>query len=93
MEVAERFQTPDQLFGLLDGRTVMAAGQLWKVEVFGIRDLSGQRWIQLGLRSNDTSRMATLRLGAGGSLEHATTALAEWITDPAAETDGVLNVA
>lgn len=71
----------------------MAGGQLWKVEVFGIRDLSSQRWIQLALRNGDAQRMATVRLGAGGSLDHAVTALAEWITDPDADTDTILNVA
>ena len=90
---AERYQTPDRLFELLDGRTVAAAGQLWKVEVFGIRDVAGHRWIQVGLSHEEASRMATVRIAAGGSLDLALSALASWADDEAADEDGLLNIA
>jgi len=90
---AERFQTPDRLFELLDGRTVTAGGQLWKVEVFGIRDLAGHRWIQVGLSHEETNRMATVRIAAGGSLELALSALASWAGTVTTDEDSLLNIA
>ena len=34
---------------MLDGRDLLAAGSWWRVEVFGIVDEAGYRWLQLAL--------------------------------------------
>ena len=72
---------PDRLFVGLDGREVSVAGHDWRVNVFGVRDLSGRRWVQVAV---DGSKyyMLTLCLSPGAGVPQALIALAGWLQNP-----------
>lgn len=67
---------PDDLFRTLDGRELMALGRRWTMEVYGVRDEQGHRWVQLRLTSDTGSRWLVLRLPAGAGERHAILAAA-----------------
>ena len=54
----------DTVFHALDGQDVHIDGDACQVEVYGIYDDGGKRWVQLAL-AGQRPRMMTLRLGAG----------------------------
>lgn len=91
---AER-PSPDELFNALDGRLISVAARTWRVEVFGIRDVAGARWVQVGLTGDAGQLMVTRRLVAGAGVQHVVLTLSSWLADPARlrPSDGVQNVA
>jgi hypothetical protein len=84
---------PDDLFRTLDGRELTALGQRWTIEVYGVRDEQGHRWVQLRLNRPSSSRWLVLRLPAGAGERHAILAATTRLTfdfknfspEPAAE--------
>jgi hypothetical protein len=89
---ARRFVTPEELFITLDGRSVTAAKDRFRIEVLSVRDEAGVRWIQLALKSPDTHRMLTVRAQPGDGPQHVILTLSSWLNDPAGTVD-VVNVA
>ena len=45
--------TPEQLFAELDGRDVVRGDAHYTIEVYGVSDWGGQRWIQAALTGTD----------------------------------------
>ena len=80
-----------ELFAELDGTDFVAAGQTWHIEIYGVLDDHGYRWIQLGL-SGPRTDLATLRLVEGAGAQHAVVALTAWLVQRAIGRN-VLNVA
>ena len=46
-------KTPEQLFAELDGREVVRGDAHYTIEVYGVSDWGGQRWIQAALSGTD----------------------------------------
>ena len=82
---------PDQLFETLDGRQFRLGGREWRVDVYGVFDEGGRRWVQVSL-AGSRQQMMTLRLAASHGAQHAVLSLSSWLANPGA-TDAVLNVA
>lgn len=84
--------TGEELFRALDGRIIVVPAGAYRIEVFSVRDESGQRWVQLALKDDGSQRQLTLRLKPGDTAQHAIFTLSAWLTDPAG-TPEVFNVA
>jgi hypothetical protein len=80
-----------ELFAELDGSDFVAADESWRIEVYGVLDDHGYRWIQIGL-TGTRSDMVTLRLVEGAGAQHAIMALTAWVAERGAVRN-VLNVA
>lgn len=91
-----RLQTPDDLFAALDGRTIVVGRRAWQVEIYGVRDLGGHRWIQAGLIGDENRTMVTMRRApTSAAAQHVIFALSSWLADRSEPgvASGVLNVA
>jgi hypothetical protein len=80
-----------RLFTELDGRDLQVNGESWHLEVYGILEDAGKRWVQLAL-DGPTHQMLTLALAARSSVEQVIRALSKWLEDPA-ETQPVVKIA
>jgi hypothetical protein len=89
--IAQNSMSAPDLFAELDGSDFVAAGQTWHVEIYGVFDNDGYRWIQLGLNGPRTD-LATLRLVQGAGPQQAVMALTAWLAERAIDRS-VLNVA
>jgi len=69
----------DELYFLLEGRTVEGRGEQWQVEVCGVYSAGAQRWIQLNLRGPYTCGV-TLRCGSLPA-EDVIDLLHDWLDD------------
>lgn len=93
---ASRYQTPDDLFEALDGRTLAVGRRTWQLEIFGVRDLGGQRWIQAGLIGRHERTMVTMRRApSSATAQHVVLVLSSWLADRTEPggSSSVLNVA
>jgi hypothetical protein len=68
---------PAALFAALDGRQVSVSGRKVRLEVYGVWDDLGRRWVQLGLHGRPL-RVLTLRLAAGAGVISTLEAL-QWL--------------
>jgi hypothetical protein len=75
------------LFAALDGREISVSGRKWRIEVYGVWDDLGRRWVQLGLAGRPR-RVLTLNLAAGSGVRPAVLAASNWV----AATSGSRNV-
>ena len=80
----------DQVFAALDGRDLVVSGSEWHVEVYGICEQAGRRWIQLAL-DGPRHHMVTLALAADLGVRQVVPALSNWLADPSAS-DQLLTV-
>ena len=80
---------PDRFFAALDGRDVVVSGARWHVEVYGICDQSGRRWIQLAV-DGPRHHMLTLALAADEGIRQVVRTLSSWLANPS--TSQVLTV-
>ncbi len=71
-----------RLFAALDGRDLLINGQSWHLEVYGVLEDAGRRWVQLAV-DGPTHQMLTLALAARSSVEQVVRALSSWLEDPA----------
>jgi len=78
------------LFAGLDGRDLLVSGQAWHLEVYGICEDAGRRWIQIAV-DGPHHYMLTLALATRSGVRQAVTTLSNWLENPA-ETHQVLNV-
>lgn len=74
---------PERLFDSLDGCNVVAAGRMWRIEVYSVSDLDGRRWVQLALKGCPDVSL-TMKLDAGTSERGAVGAIYSWLTRSAA---------
>jgi hypothetical protein len=56
-----RITRSDELFFALEGRTLEAAGDRWRLEVCGVHSADSQHWVQLHLRGR-ASQGLTIRV-------------------------------
>ncbi len=80
----------DRVFAALDGRDLVVSGSQWHVEVYGICEQAGRRWIQVAL-DGPRHHMLTLALAADLGVRQVVRALSDWLADPSA-TDQLLTV-
>jgi hypothetical protein len=81
--VVVRPLSPDRLCEALDGRHLRASGRDWRVEVYGVFDDHGRRWVQLAL-DGDQIRVVTLSLAPTHGPRHAVRSLRSWLDNPRA---------
>jgi len=80
----------DLVFAALDGRDLVVSGSEWHVEVYGICEQAGRRWIQLAL-DGPRHHMVTLALAADLGVRQVVRVLSDWLADPP-ESDQLLTV-
>jgi hypothetical protein len=73
--------TPRFMFEALDGKTIHAADQDWRVEVFSVMSDRAFTWVQLRL-VGDTDHMLTLKIARHKGAAEARSVLASWLTEP-----------
>jgi hypothetical protein len=72
----------ERLFDALDGRTVSLFDRRWEIQVFGITEQHGWRWLQLTL-SGEPEHMLTLRTSVWASLDETLREICRWLANPA----------
>jgi hypothetical protein len=82
----------DRFFAELDGRHVVVAGIDWSLQVYGICEQQGRRWVQLALSGAGQACMLTLRVGPRAGVADVLSTLSSWLTDPS-KSQQVLSVA
>jgi hypothetical protein len=80
----------ERLFAALDGRDLLVSGQAWHLEVYGICEDAGRRWIQIAV-DGPHHYMLTLALATQAGVRQAVTTLSTWLENPA-DSHQVLNV-
>lgn len=86
--VSEPSVQPEELFAAVDGQELFVAGRHWLIEVYGVLDREGSRWIQVGLKGQ-RDLMTTLKLAPSAGVRHAMLGLASWLANPPALTDSL----
>ena len=74
--------TRDRFFAELDGRHLMVSGIDWSLEVYGILEQHGRRWVQLALTGEGEGCMLTLRLGPRAGVGEVMRTVSSWLSDP-----------
>jgi len=82
----------DRFFAELDGRHLMVAGIDWSLEVYGILEQHGRRWVQLALTGEGEGCMLTLRLGPRAGSSEVLKTLSSVLTDPSEARPQVLSI-
>ena len=72
----------DRLFAQLDDRNLMVLGQAWHLEVYGICEEAGRRWVQLAIDGPQHYTL-TVVLTATATVARTVRALSSWLADPA----------
>jgi hypothetical protein len=80
----------ERLFAALDGRDLLVRGQAWHLEVYGICEEAGRRWIQVAV-DGPHHYMLTLALATQSGVRQAVTTLSKWLENPA-ENHQVVNI-
>jgi len=75
---------PERLFAALDGCALRVGNGEWRVQVYGVIDEDGRRWVQLILDGARPS-VLTLKLRKSHSPSQAVNVLSSWLADPSAE--------
>jgi hypothetical protein len=71
----------------------MVAGIDWSLEVYGICEQHGRRWVQLALTGEGEECMLTLRVGSRAGARDVLKTVSSWLTDPSDDAPHVLSVA
>ncbi len=71
----------ERLFAALDGRNLLVSGQAWHLEVYGICEEAGRRWVQLAI-DGPQHYMLTLALAAGSGAAQTVRTLSSWLAHP-----------
>ncbi len=73
----------DPFFAELDGRHLMVSGIDWSLEVYGICEQAGRRWVQLAMTGAGVGCcMLTLWVGSQGGSRDVLSTLSSWLADP-----------
>lgn len=70
----------DELFDQLDGRHANVLGSRWQIEVCGIHQDGGRRWVQLSVTGLPESAL-TVALAPRDGVQHVLLAVSTWIAD------------
>jgi hypothetical protein len=68
----------DELFAQLDGRDANVLGNLWHIEVCGIHQAIGRRWVQLSVNGL-FDKALTVSLAPRDGVQHVLLAVSTWI--------------
>ena len=79
----------DRLFEALDGSAIRVGDAEWRLQVFGVIESAGRRWVQLEL-DGSAHRVLTLSLDHSQGPSDAMTTLSHWLANPTRETSNVL---
>jgi hypothetical protein len=71
----------ERLFASLDGRDLLVGGEAWHIEVYGICEDAGRRWVQMAI-DGPQHHMLTLVLATRAGVRQAVAAVSRWIEDP-----------
>jgi hypothetical protein len=77
------------VFAALDGKDLVVSGSRWHVEVYGISEQAGRRWIQLAVDGPE-HHMLTVALGRDHGIRPVVKTLSSWLAAPS--TDQFLTV-
>ncbi len=66
------------LFLTLDGNHATVLGQEWRIEVYGIHERAGHRWVQLSV-ADRPGQLLTVSLAPTDGIRHVMMALSTWI--------------
>lgn len=72
----------ERLFTSLDGRDLLVGGEAWHIEVYGICEEAGRRWVQMAI-DGPQHHMVTLALATRDGVRQAVAAVSQWIENPA----------
>ena len=71
----------ERLFASLDGRDLLVRGEAWHIEVYGICEDAGRRWVQMAI-DGPQHHMLTLALATRAGVRQAVAAVSHWLEDP-----------
>jgi hypothetical protein len=71
----------EHLFSALDGCELAALGKRWRIDVFGVIENAGRRFVQLGLEG-PTHHMLTMRLAPHVPVRRLGFSLVVWLAAP-----------
>ena len=77
-------------FAGLDGRYLRVRGQAWQIEVYGICEDAGRRWVQVAI-DGPQHYMITLAMAARTGVAQAVGAVTRWLEEPS-DTPQMLHV-
>jgi len=83
--------TAERLFAGLDGRNLVVRGQAWHIEVYGICEEAGRRWVQVAI-DGPQHYMLTLALATRSGVQQAVAGVSRWLEAPSADCPTILNV-
>lgn len=83
--------TAERLFASLDGRDLVVGGEAWHIEVYGICEDAGRRWVQMAIHGPQ-HHMLTLALATRTGVRQAVATVTRWLEEPS-ECPQILNVA
>ena len=89
---SRKASAPDRIFEALDGRRLRVKGHDWRVEVYGVFQDAGRRWVQLALEG-EQHQVLTLRLAPTHGPRQAIRSLSSWLTDPDTSSEVLQHVA
>lgn len=81
----------ERLFAALDGRDLLVRGEAWHLEVYGICEDAGRRWVQIAV-DGPSHYMLTLALATRAGVRQAVRTLSSWLEHPS-ESQQIVNVA
>jgi hypothetical protein len=81
----------ERLFASLDGRDLMVGGEAWHIEVYGICEDAGRRWVQMAI-DGPRHHMLTLVLATRAGVQQAVDTVTRWLEEPS-ECPQIRNVA
>jgi len=73
--------SPEHLFAALDGRDLNVKGHPWHLQVYGICEQAGRRWIQVAV-DGPQHYMLTIAIAADLGVRQAVHAVSGWLADP-----------
>jgi hypothetical protein len=71
----------ERLFASLDGRDLVVGGQAWHIEVYGICEDAGRRWVQMA-SDGPQHHMLTLVLATRAGVHQAVATVTRWLDEP-----------
>jgi hypothetical protein len=69
----------DELFAALDGQVLRQGGREWRVEIYGVFQHEGSRWLQLLLRSEGEDCTVTVAIDRDDTIVDVMAALTAWL--------------
>ena len=63
---------------MLEGQCAAALGQQWRINVYGIHERAGRRWVQLSVAGRP-GQLLTVAMAPSDTIQHVLLAIATWI--------------